>query len=152
MGVGAEVAWDGADFILFGAMLLAACCAFELATRRTGSAAYRAGIGAATGAAFLLVWMNLAVGLIGPEDHPANRLVIVVLAVAAIGAGAGRFRPRAMAGTLAAMALAQVLVGLAAAIAGWDRPLEILGVTGLFAALWLAAAALFRRAAREEKP
>ncbi len=142
-----EVAWDGADVALFGIMLLAACAAVELATRRTASAAYRAGVAVAVVGAFLLVWMNLAVGLIGSEDHPANLLFGGVLAVGFIVALAGRFRPRAMARALTATASAQAAVGLVAAAAGWGWPAATIGLTVLFVVLWLVAARLFRRAA-----
>jgi hypothetical protein len=67
-----EVAWDETDFIVFGAMLAGACGAWELAARMTGSTAYRAAVGVAVMSAFILVWMNLAVGMIGSEDNPAN--------------------------------------------------------------------------------
>ena len=50
--------------------LLARC---ELAPRMTGNSAYRTG-GIAVAAAFILVWMNLADGVIGTEDNPLNLL------------------------------------------------------------------------------
>jgi hypothetical protein len=40
----------------------------------TGTSAYRAGVGISVGAAFILVWMNLAVGVFGTEDNPLNLL------------------------------------------------------------------------------
>ena len=43
-----EVAWTASDFAVMGAMLFAACGAWELATRASGSLAYRAGAGIAT--------------------------------------------------------------------------------------------------------
>lgn len=55
-----EVAWDLADFVVFGAMLACACGGYELATRLTRNNRYRAAAGAAIGAAFVLVWINLA--------------------------------------------------------------------------------------------
>src|SRR5215207_8090655 len=63
-----EVAWDLADFAIFGAMLVGACGTYQLAARVTGNSAYRAAVGVALAAAFILVWMNLAVGIIGTED------------------------------------------------------------------------------------
>lgn len=36
-----EVNWGAVDFIAFGAMLLAACGAFELTTRLSGNSTYR---------------------------------------------------------------------------------------------------------------
>ena len=53
-----------------GAMLAAACGTYELAAWMTGNRAYRAAVGVAVAAAFLLVWINLAVGIIGTETTP----------------------------------------------------------------------------------
>jgi hypothetical protein len=149
-----EVNWDETDFIVFGAMLLGACGAYELAARMTGNTAYRAAVGVAVVAAFFLIWINLAVGIIGSEDNPANLMYVGVLAVAVLGALMVRFRPQGMALTLAATALAQGLAGAIALIAGWGStganwPRVIVVLTGFFAALWLLSAWLFRKAARE---
>src|ERR687893_678489 len=46
---------------------------------------------------FILVWMNLAVGVIGSEDDPLNLMYGGVLAVGIIGAVVARFQPDAMA-------------------------------------------------------
>lgn len=149
-----EVNWDETDFIVLGAMLFGACGIYELAARMTGSTAYRAAVGVAVVAAFILIWMNLAVGIIGSEDNPANLMYAGVLAVAVLGGAIVRFQPHAMAQVLAATALAQALVGLIALSAGlgssganWPRVIVVL--TGFFAALWLLSAWLFRQAARE---
>jgi hypothetical protein len=152
-----EVNWDETDFIVFGAMLAVACGTYELAARMTGNTAYRAAIGTAVAAAFILVWMNLAVGIIGNEDNPANLMFGAVLAVGIIGSVIARFQPHGMARALVAMALAQALVAVIALIAGSGStgsswPWDILFLTGFFAALWLISAWLFRKAAREQTP
>jgi hypothetical protein len=146
-----EVNWDETDFIVFGAMLTVACGTYELAARLTGNRAYRAGVGVAVAAAFILVWMNLAVGIIGSEDNPANLMYAGVLAIGVIGAAITRFRPQGMARALVATALAQILVGVVALIGGlgstganWPRVIVVL--TLFFSALWLLSAWLFRRA------
>jgi hypothetical protein len=150
-----EVTWDETDFTVMGAMLFGACGTYELAARMTGNIAYRAAVGVAVVAAFILVWMNLAVGIIGSEDNPANLMYGGVLAVAILGALMVRFEPGGMARALAATAIAQALVGVIALIAGlgstganWPRVIVVL--TGFFAALWLLSAWLFRKAAREQ--
>ena len=139
-----EVNWDAADFVIFGAMLVGAGGAFELAARRTGNKAYRAAVGVALATAFILIWMNLAVGIIGSEDNPANLMYGGVLAVWLIGAVIARFQPHGMARALVATAIAQALVAVIALIAGLGFTLML---TGIFAALWLGSAWLFRRAA-----
>lgn len=115
---------------------------------------YRAAVGVALAAAFLLIWLSLGVGVIGRDGDPANVMYFGVLAVGAIGALIARFRPAGMARALLATAVAQALVAVIALIGRlgqpWSGPLEILGLTAFFVALFLASAFLFRKAARGE--
>ena len=141
-----EVAWDLADFLVFGAMLAGACGTYELASRLTRNSAYRAAVGVALAAAFILIWINLAVGIIGTEDNLANLMFVGVLAVGIIGAMIVRLQPSGMAHALIATAIAQALVAVVALITGMGN---VLVFTGLFVALWLTSAWLFRKAARE---
>ena len=147
-----EVNWDAADFIVMGALLGAACGAYEIATRLSASMVYRAAAGVAVLGAFLLVWVNLAVGIVGSEDNPANLMFFGVPVVGLVGAALVRGRPSGMARTLLAMAAAQVLVAVIATVPGWGEPVHappaVAGVTLFFLAPWLVSAALFRRAAR----
>ncbi|KLK89734.1 hypothetical protein AA309_29720 [Microvirga vignae] len=152
-----EVNWDETDFIVFGAMLAVACGTYELAARMTGNSAYRAAVGIAVAAAFILVWMNLAVGIIGTEDNPANLMFGGVLVVGIVGATIARFQPDGMARALSATALAQMLAAVIVLVTvRHQSPInpapEILGLNGFFAALWLISAWLFRKAAREQTP
>jgi len=152
-----EVDWDETDFMVMGAMLFVACGAFELAARMTGNMAYRAAIGVAVVGMFLLVWINLAVGIIGSEDNPANLMYLGVLCVGVAGAFIARFQPDGMARALGATALAQGLVAVIAWTAGLgsegeNYPQVIVVLNGFFAALWLLSAWLFRKAAAERAP
>lgn len=139
--------WETFDFLLFGAVLLAACGLFELLMRRTGSWAYRAAALIAVAAALLTLLAAGAVGIVGSEDEPANLLFLGAIAVAAAGALAARLRPRGMARAMAAAAAAHVLAGVAAVILVPDMTGFLLG-TALFTPMWLASAWLFGRAAR----
>jgi hypothetical protein len=147
-----EVNWDATDFIVMAAMLAVTCGIWELAARMTGNRAYRAAVGVALAAAFILVWMNLAVGVIGSENNPANLMYGGVLAVGIIGAVIARFQPRGMARALIATAIAQAFVAVVALIAGEHQSAvssvaEIVGLNGIFVVLFLGSAGLFRRAA-----
>ncbi|MBQ0823226.1 hypothetical protein KBI52_23840 [Microvirga sp. HBU67558] len=149
------VDWDLHDYAIFGAMLLGAGFTCEMAVRSTGSTAYRAATVLAVAGAFLLVWMNLAVGIIGSEDHPANLVFDGVLAVGITSAALARFQPYGMARALTATALAQALAAAVALIAGWGSAGakdtgEILFLNGFYVMLWLTSAWLFRRAARQQ--
>lgn len=121
--------------------------------RTMGGGAYRAAIGVALATGLLLIWSNLALGLIGSEDNPANRMYAGVLAVALVGAIVARFRPAGMARAMTATAAAQALVAAIALTApvstGPVWPEDVIMLTGFFAALWLLSAWLFRKAARQ---
>lgn len=152
-----EVVWDLADFAFAWALLFGTGLTYKLVAGKTGNIAYRSAVGVALAAAFILVWMIPAVGVLGVEGDPADLMYIGVLAVGIIGAIIARFQPRGMARALFATALAQALVAVIALIAGMHRASyssvsEILGLNGIFVALFLGSAWLFRKAAREQPP
>lgn len=139
-----EVNWTARDFLTFAAMLAAAAGAFELALRRGGRFTYRAAAAVAVGAAFVLVWANLAVGFIGDEGNPLNLMYAGVIAVALAGAILTRLRPRGMAPAMAATAAAQAGAAAVAQVAGYS----VWWPTAVFVALWLLSAWLFWWAGR----
>jgi hypothetical protein len=141
-----EVNWTAFDFLFAGAMIGGVGLLFELAVRSTRNSAYRAGVGAALAAAFLTVWANGAVGMIGSEHNPYNFLFIGVIAVALLGALIALFRPAGMALAMLVAAVGQACAGLGGLSAD---PRGAVLSTG-FAGLWLLSAALFRKAAREQ--
>jgi hypothetical protein len=140
------VVWDLADFAGAWVLLAGAGLTYKLATRKANTA-YRAAVGVAVATALILVWMNVAVGLIGDEENPANLMYGGVLAVGIIGATIARFRPDGMARALFATALAQMLVGVIALIAELGSMRDALILNSFFAALWVGSALLFRHAA-----
>ncbi len=153
-----EVAWDETDFIVAGVLLFCTGLAYELVARKGGTIAFRAAVGLALVAALILVWMNLAVGLIGSEDNPANLLYGGVLVVGIFGAIIAGFRPHGLSRGLFATSIAQASVPVIALII-W-RPsvtsveeflgmLGVFGVNTFFVVLFVGSALLFRRAARQ---
>jgi len=140
-----EVDWSNADFLFAIGLVGGVGLTFELALRLNANRAYRGSVGIALAAAFLLTWINLAVGIIGNEDNPFNLLYFAVIGVAALGAVAARLQAGGMAVAMAAAAVAQVAVAVIALAGGF-------GFTGpitiFFAGLWLASAFLFHTAAR----
>ena len=141
-------AWNPpGDFIFLALLLAGVGIAYELAVRVSDRNAYRVAAGIALVAGLFQIWINLAVGIIGSEDNPANLIYALVLAVAAGGAVVARLRPLGMARTMAATALAQALASAVVWVAG-------LGFTGpitiFFVGLWFASALLFRRAAGDK--
>jgi hypothetical protein len=151
------VDWGVADFVFAGFMIFGTGFTYKLVGRTAGNLAYRLAVCAALGGGFILVWANLAVGVIGSEDEAANLMYFGVILVGVLGAAIARFRPQGMAYALVATALTQALVTAIALIAGMqDLPessvSEILRVNAFFIALFVGAAWLFRFAARELEP
>ena len=152
----ADWAWGPADFVIAGALIFGTGLACVLVASKAGNIAYRAAFGVALAAALLLVWLNLAVGVIGTEDDLANSMYVGVLAVGIIGAIIARFRPPGMARALFATALAQALVAVIALLGGlgypFSGPAELLILNGFFASLFVGSALLFWKAGREQTP
>lgn len=147
-----EVKWTGMDFAFAAALVLGAGIPLELAVRKSSSTAYRCGAALALLGAFLLAWLGGAVGIIGPETEPANRMFVVVLASGFAGAWVARFEARGLARAMLLPAGVQALIGLVAVTGhlGASDPLwpwDVVGLTAFFCGLWLASARLFSRAA-----
>lgn len=150
-----EVQWTGFDFAAMGIMLAIPLAIFEATVRASASLAFRAAVALAMIGAFLLVWINLAVGIIGSEDNPANLMFFGVLAAGIVGAFVADFRAPGLFRAMLAMAVLQTLAGALALFAGWGAdgenwPQVIIVLTGFFAILWFASAWLFRKAARTQ--
>ncbi len=143
--------WTPADYAFAAVLLGIAGGAIEIGARFSASLAYRAGTLVAVAAAFLIVWVNAAVGFFGSEDNDVNIVFGLVLLVAIGGTLLARLRASGVAKAMLAAALTQLLVGLTGLLAGWATPGvgPVLGGTAFFCLLWLAAAALFARAARQ---
>ena len=122
----------------------------------SGRIAFRAGVAVALAVSFLQVWMNLAVGIVGSEDNPVNQGFYGVVACAGACAYVARFRADGMARAMLAVAAVQTLLAAAVATApstAREEPMGALGVLILssgFTAMWLIAAALFHKSARQE--
>ncbi len=144
-----EVNWGPEDFLVMGALLALVGGAFELTVRVARSNTYVVAAGIVVGTAFLTIWVNLAVGIIGDEDNRANILFVGVLAIALIGAVLARLEPLRMARAAEVTAAVQALVGVAALFIAPDQP-EGAVLSGILAAAWYASGQLFRIAARDQ--
>lgn len=146
MQFSSEVNWGAEDFIAMGLMIGVTGFLIEVAVRISPHWAYRGAATAALIGMFLLIWVNLAVGVIGSEDNPLNILFAVVPLTAGVGAVMARFRAGGMRWALVATALAQAVIGGVA----WYHGHNILPLTAAGMGLWLFAAVLFHRAALDQ--
>jgi hypothetical protein len=151
-----EVNWTWSDFVVAGTLLFGSGLIYELIARKAGDGAYRAAVGVALATALLLVWVNLAVGIIGSESNPVNLMYFGVIAVGIAGAAIARLRPLGMAHAMFATACTQAMVPVIALIVSkaqarsMQKPPGVLGVLALntfFVMLFVVSALLFRRSA-----
>ena len=154
-----EVKWSLSDFIIMGTLLLSIGALYEVVGRRSKDTIYRISFGLGLLGAFLLLWVNGAVGIIGNEDQDANLLYGAVLGIGFIGALISRFKARGMSITLWSAAAATILVPILAFIL-WPPPaiswspgvVRVFMLSGFFAMIFATSAVLFRRSAENENP
>jgi uncharacterized membrane protein YesL len=60
-----EVAWSLGDFVVAGALLVGTGLTYVMSTRKVSNIRYRAVVAVALAVALLLVWVELAVGIVG---------------------------------------------------------------------------------------
>jgi hypothetical protein len=141
--------WTASDFVIMGMLFAAILGAYEVLAARAPSIAYRAASVLTTLGLFLLIWFNLAVGIIGSENNDANLMFAGVIVAVVGGACAARFRPRGMSNTLFVAAGMQAIIGIVAlalnlGVEGRGWPRDVIVLTGFFTALWAVAGTLYR--------
>lgn len=145
-----EMVWTISDFGFAFVLIYSAGLALLFAIERSDVGIYKIAAGLAILTAFVLIWTNLAVGLIGNEGNSANLLYVSVIAVGLIGASITKLSARPMSFVMFAMAGTQILVPLIALVF-WkpdDITADVAGVFGIttfFAALFVISGLLFRR-------
>ncbi len=142
----ANAPWTASDYVFAAVLIGGVGGLFELAVRNSRSPAHRAAVGVALAGAFLTIWVNAAVGMIGDGDNPLNLMFAGVLALALLGALIARFRAEGMARATTLAAIAQLVAG------GIGTLSDVRGgvLSATFALLWLLAAMLFGKAARDD--
>jgi hypothetical protein len=147
----AEVQWSPTDFAVAAVVLGLTAGACEIALRASPHWFYRLGAAVGIGAAFLILWADLAVGFVGDGGARINLVFLAPILVAIAGAAVARLRPAGLVRALIAAAAAQALAALIAIAAGRaPEPPQLLVVTAFFDLLWLTSALLFWTAARNQ--
>ena len=103
--------------------------------------------------AFLLIWVNLAVGIIGTEDNKANLMFLAILLIGLIGIIKVRFQSLGMSYVMLLLTMSHIIVAAIDLIFQFGSqgpiwPIDTIGASCIFAILWFGAALLFRKAAQ----
>ena len=146
--------WTLLDYIAALVLVSGLLGGIWLAFRLSRSSRYRQAATVALLAAFLLAWVNGAVGIIGDDNNDANLMFVFVLGALAAGAVLVRLRARGMARVLIVIAVLQAVVAAIALVLdlgaeGNRWPLDVLVATVILCGMWLASASLFNAAAHE---
>ena len=136
--------WTAFDYVAASLLLGGVCIGLELAMRLSAAWTYRLAAIMTVVGGFLMVWANLAVGIIGNEGNPQNLIFYAVLLIGLAGALYTKFEPNGLKWTLRTMAAAQLTVFLIAAFLDWS----LLPVfTVVYFSLWLIAGEMFGKSA-----
>jgi hypothetical protein len=140
--------WGPGGFVFAYVMFFGTGLAYALIARHMGAWAYKAGVGLALVAGFVMGWGSMV--HLSESENPANLVYFGVLAVGGIGAWLARLEARGMARALFAMAAALALVGVLAVTLSLDAPSgpmrNVAVLHGVFVALFIASGLLFRHA------
>ena len=121
--------WGAEDFVAAGLILGAVLAAFWYASRHLARKIYLAAFASGLGTILVIVWVSLAVGIIGEPDNSANLVFAGVLVVACFGSLMSKLKPSGLSRAMWAAAAAQLVAGITAVIVTGLTP----DATGLWA-------------------
>ena len=140
-----EVQWTTSDHVFWAFMLAIPGAIVDLVSRMTPNWFYRGGVIIALGTSFVITWANLAVGIVGNEENPTNLIFFGVVAIAMLGSPLVGFKASRLRWVFYLTAAAQAL----SAVTALHAEPFVLVFCGVTTALWLTAATLFGKAARD---
>jgi hypothetical protein len=140
--------WPPGAFVFTYVMFFGTGMAYALIARKMNAWAYRAAVGLALVAGFVLGWATMV--HMSETENLVNLVYFGVIAVGGVGAGLARLEARGMARALYAMAAAMAMSWVITQVLTSDTPagpVWNIGVMhGGFVLLFAAAGLLFRRA------
>lgn len=151
-----EVNWSITDFLAMGGLIFGTGVLFVLVMRLSSNIVYKVAAGLAIGATFFMIWVNLAVGLIGGGPNAGNLMYAAVIVVLLIGIYLSRYTAAGMeramymtAGTFVVLTLIALMTKM------YEYPessvIQIVGVNAFFATPFIVSGLLFRYVALEQQ-
>ncbi len=144
--------WGPGAFVFTYVLFFGTGMAYALIARKMNAWAYKAAVGLALLAGFVLGWATMV--HMSETENPVNLVYFGVLAVGAAGAGLARLEARGMARALFAMAAALAVAWVITQVLSPDAPAgpvwNIGVIHGGFVLLFAAAGLLFRHASLNE--
>lgn len=147
-----ELNWQFTDFMIMGIALSVIAIAYEFVAHKSRSTIYKSAFALGLVGAFLLFWVNGAVGIIGNENQDANMLYGSVFLVGALGSLISRFNAKGMSNTLYIASFITLLVPMIAiiiwppSVISWSPGVPgVFLMSAFFAMIFFISGMLFRR-------
>lgn len=148
-----EVNWGILDFVVMAVLLLSIGFTYIFLTRAVKNLPYQVAVGLALFSCFLLIWINLAVGIIGSSNHPANLLYFLLILITVVLAFKANFKAKAMFHVMLIAAAVQFVIPFIALIF-WnstmtqgDNVIGVFFINSVIALFFGISAFLFKKAA-----
>ncbi|HLO91985.1 MAG TPA: hypothetical protein VK172_12550 [Lentimicrobium sp.] len=144
-----EMNWSVIDYIIVWLLLFGAGVTFRLLTRKKSRLTYRIGIGLAVLTGLFMMWVNLAVGIVGSGPNAANLMYAGILVIGMIGAIVSKFKPNGLANTLFIVATLNSMLCIFAVLmdkraVGEDSTWQIIAFNCFFIVMWIASGLLIK--------
>ncbi len=138
--------WNAGGFVFAYVMFFGTSLAYGLIAQTMGAWTYKAGVGLALVAGFVMAWGNMV--HMSESDNPAYAVYFGVLAVGGVGAWLARLEAGGMARVLFVMAAALAVVAVIEVMLSPSAPWGL--VRFVFVALFATSGLLFRHASLAE--
>lgn len=143
-----QLKWNLFDFIIMGVLIFSTGFLYILLARLSSNIIYRVAVALTIISTFLLIWVNLAVGLIGSGPNAANLMYISIVAIIIAGTFLSHFTIRGMERVTFTAAIALVLfIAIQLLAKMYQYPgssvFEVIAVNAFFAILFAASGLLF---------
>lgn len=146
-----EVEWSFSDFVMGGALIFATGMAYQFVRSKSEKLLYRIAFGITIFTSLLIVWSNLAVGIIGSEENPANLLYFIVVGLVGSGSFIAKFKAEKMYFVMLAVALTQLILTAIILFAFSNiNALEVIIINMFFVGSWITSAMLFKSFSNKE--
>ncbi len=142
-----EVNWSVFDFLVMASLIAIVGLSLEKAITLSNDSRYRVGVTILLFSLFLLVWVNLSVGLIGGEQNALNFIYVSIPITIFIMSYKSSFSAISLFYASILISFIQALITSFAIIFEWGHPYDksvlLLFGNGIFIILYLFAASFF---------
>lgn len=144
-----EVQWTPIDFLAAGILLSGTGLTYVFLKKVSHSMIYRVALAITLLTSLVMIWANLAVGLIGSENEAINQLYFILIATVFLAGYIVKFQPKGMFKVMMLIATLQSSIVIIALSLGYQHVYgssiaEILAVNGFFILLWATSGLLFK--------